>query len=207
MEKTDSGNSCGSGCHAGRSIFKRDPAERIHRNRSGGDRGAMEQLKPLAGSDHPPSDGFLEDRRKEDRVNPVVARLNHLRNRVSRNAEQRRSAAGIGIQLPHQRWGQLAGRGSQMNPMRGGGKRNVGTRVDQQLRGGTRSVENLQNPACKGGKRAGREIFFAELDEVDAVSTPAPALVNKGSLPLSFVAREQHSVCDGEAQHACLSNL
>ena len=69
--------------------------------------------------------------------------------------------------------------------MGAGGDGDVGAGVDEELRWAGCRGDGLEDLAGEGGDVGGGEIFFAELDEVDAFGDPAGGLAEECGLLLS----------------------
>lgn len=87
-----------------------------------------------------------------------------------------------------------------MDSVGGDGDSYVGAGVDEELCGG--AFDGFEDLAGEGGEGGGGEVFFAELDEVDALFGPEGGLTDEGGLLAGLVAGEEGAVGDGAAEHA-----
>jgi hypothetical protein len=62
-------------------------------------------------------------------------------------------------------------------------------------------VEGFQDFAGERGEGGSGEVFFAELDDVDALGGPAGGLAKEGGLLLAVVAGEEGAAGDGITDH------
>src|ERR1700744_913466 len=81
----------------------------------------------------------------------------------------------------------------------------VGPRVDQQLRRTGNQGNSLKNLAREDSNIGSGQVFFAELDEIDAVADPARCLSKKRCLLIVFVPRIQGAAGDRITEHGGLS--
>src|SRR6185437_14069403 len=94
---------------------------------------------------------------------------------------------------------ELASRRGEVDSGSGGGDGNVGTRADEELCRGL--AAGFENAASAGGQSGGVEVFFTELDEVDAVGGPEGSLAEECRQLAVGRAGEERSVCYGIAAH------
>lgn len=89
-----------------------------------------------------------------------------------------------------------------MNSVGTGGDSDVGAGVDEELCGG--AVELFEDAAGEVGEDGGGQVFFAELDIVDAGGCPTGGLADEGGefgVPPFAVRLQESSVGDGVAEH------
>ena len=79
------------------------------------------------------------------------------------------------------------------------GQGDVGAGVDEEAGGG--AFDGLKDSTGEGGEGGCGEVFFAELDEVDALLGPEGGLADEGGLLVGVVAGEESAVRDGAAEH------
>ncbi len=80
-----------------------------------------------------------------------------------------------------------------------GGDGYVRAGVDEKAGGS--AFDGLEDVAGEGGEGGGGEVFFAELDEVDALFGPDGGLADEGIPLLGVIAEEEGAVSDGAAEH------
>lgn len=177
MKKTDAGYSGGSGFETVGSILRSDASQSVDRGWVGGEADGAKGFEPLAGGDELSCYGFPEDGREDDQV-CVLPGLLDFGKRVTGDGDDRRRQFGHGVKFPDLRGGELAGSGGQVNSVSGGGDGYIGAGVDEELCPGV--AEDFEDAAGEGRQGGGRQVFFAELDVVDAVGRPEGGLVEEG---------------------------
>jgi len=95
--------------------------------------------------------------------------------------------------------GPLVGGGGEVDSMGGDGVSHVGAGVDEEAGGG--AFDGLKDVSGEGGQGGCGEVFFTELDEVDALLGPEGGLADEGGLLAGVVAGEESAVRDGAAEH------
>jgi hypothetical protein len=181
LEEADACDACGSGLEAVGSVFEGDSAEGVDGSGSGGEAGGVEGFESLAGSDELAGDGFVKDGSEEDEVY-VAAGLFDFGEGVAGEGEDGRGEMGGVVELADLVGGELAGGGGEVDSVGGGGEGDVGAGVDEEFGGGV--AEGFEDAAGEVGEGGGGEIFFAELDVVDAVGGPEGSLADESGLLL-----------------------
>ena len=144
---------------------------------------------------------FAKDRGEEDGVGLLDASLGHFRESMAGDGDDRLGMASRCVELADLGGGKLAGSGSEVNSVGPGGEGYICAGVDEQPDAGA-DGDGGENASGQIGKRGCGEVFFAELDEVDAVRRPARALADECRLLLPVFAGKQGAAGDGVADHA-----
>ena len=179
MKKTDAGYSGGSGFETAGSVLRGDASQSVDRGRVGGEADGAKGFEALAGGDERPPHGFPEDGREEDQV-CALPRLLDFGKRVAGDGDDWRWQPGGGVEFPDLRGRELAGGSGEVDSVSGGGDGNIGAGVDEEPC--PRVAEGFEDAAGEDGQGGGRQVFFAELDVVDAVGGPERGLVDKRGL-------------------------
>ena len=179
MEEADTGYTGGSCLQAVRGIFWCDASQSEDWGRSGGERGGVKGFEPLAGGDERSRHGFPEDGREEDQVCALPGLLDFGK-RVAGDGDDWRWQPGGGVEFPDLRGRELAGGGGEVDSVSGGGDGNIGAGVDEEPC--PRVAEGFEDAAGEDGQGGGWQVFFAEMDVVDAVGGPERGLVDKRDL-------------------------
>ena len=180
VEEADSGYTGGSGGEALGGIFECDSAEGVDRDGGGGCTGFAEAFEASAGGDLLAGDGFFEDRSEEDGRNGLGAGPLNFSEGVAGDGDDRVGQVGLGVTAADVGSGGLVWGGGEMDAVRGGsyGDARVGVDEEASRHGGDRFTELTgQQDEIEWG-----EIFFAELDEIDAFGGPAGGLADEGGL-------------------------
>jgi hypothetical protein len=193
----DSGCSCGD---ALRSIFFCDATQRVDGDGSGGETGIVKNLEAGSGSDELAIDGLSEDRGEENSVGVVAAGDLDLGKVVTghRDDGQRQVVFQVAS--------------SDIAGAKGGVRRKMDT-VGLDLKGEEGGgIENEAGRGAFGGDylqdfyrefhlRCWREVFFAELDKVDAVADPVNGVFKEPQLFLGLIAGKEAAVGNGATEH------
>lgn len=177
VEEVDPGDSCSSGFEAGGGIFEGDASESVDGSGGCGEADCAEGFEALARGNKFVSNGFMEDRAEEDDVG-VIAGCCHFGERVAGDGDDGWWEGRLGIELADLGGGELAWGGGEVDSVSGGGDGYVEARVDEESGGSVaKDIEDAASEADEGGCG---EIFFAELNVVDAFGSPEGGLADEG---------------------------
>ncbi|RZU41223.1 hypothetical protein BDD14_2728 [Edaphobacter modestus] len=200
VEEADSSDAFGSGGEALRSVLFGDAAEGVDGNGVGGEAGFVQGFEAGGGRDELAGDGFSEDRGEEDGIGAVAAGDLNFSEGVAGDGDDggRKSEARIAAAHVAGEQGRVGGKVDAVSPTLNGG---LETAVDEQASGRGLGGNGGEDAVGEIGKISGEEIFFAELDKVDASPRPQGGLLDEGRVSLGLVAGKQGAVGDGAAEH------
>jgi hypothetical protein len=198
VEEADAGDAGGSRAKAAGAVFEGDAAEGIDGSGRCGEAGGVEGFEALPRRDELAGDGFVEDGGEEDEV-CVAAGLFDFGESVAGDGDDGWGEAGGSVEFADLAGGKLAGGRGEVDSVGGGGEGDVGAGVDEEFGWGV--AEGFEDAAGEMGDVGGGEIFFAELDVVDAVGGPEGRLADESGLPLVVRTGVESTVSDGVAAH------
>ena len=201
MEQADSCDSGRSSLEAGRRVFHRHAAKRIDRNRSGGHAGFAQTIEPLAGKRRAAGNRLLKYGREEDGVDAMTEGANDFSKRMAGHRHHRSGQLHRVVKAPHLSWVEFAGRRGKVHAMRARGSGYIGTGVHQEPRVAGTCGNRLQQIAGKTHQICGGQILFAELNETNAVGSPARSLFEQRGPLSGIVSGKQAAAGDGVAKH------
>ena len=143
---------------------------------------------------------FFEDGGEENRVWLVIFCGQDAGNSVAGDGNCWFAGATLLEELADLGGGQLAGGGGEVDSVGGDSEGYVGAGVDEEVGGG--AFDGLKDSTGEGGEGGCGEVFFAELDKVDALLGPEGGLTDEGGLLVGIVAGEESAVGNGAAEHA-----
>lgn len=208
-EKADGGDAGGSGGDAGRSVFEGDSAEGEDGDGVCVFDGESEGFEAGAGEWVFAGDGFFKDRCEEDeRVGRGCVRVPlrlflHLENFFAGMAGV--AEDGVASSAGEEVAGALGCDGEriggQMDAVGSSVECNVWGAVEEDAGGLIFSADGGDDVAGEFREIGRREIFFPDLDVVDAVSGPGAGEFDERDAAIGFMAAEQASVGDGVKLH------
>ena len=105
---------------------------------------------------------------------------------VAGDRDDWRRVVGCGVEAADLSWCQFVGGGGEVDAVGACGDRDVGAGVEEKLRWAVCHGDRLKHLAGESCNAGGGEIFFAKLDEVDAVGNPARGLTKQSGLLLKL---------------------
>ena len=173
MKEADAGDAGGSGCEAGGGVLQCDATQRIDRDGGGCAACVAEPVEALSPDRFPIGEGFFKDGGEENGVGMVFMSAAHVFEGVAGGGDDWRRETDCSVEAADLGWGELVRCGGEVDSGSAGCEGDVGAGVDQQLRWTVFCADGGEDFAGKSGDASSGKVFFAELDEVDALVGPA----------------------------------
>ena len=199
MEDADPCHSGGTGFDTHFGASQRDSAECQDGDGVGGPAGFAKGLETCCGTDSLASDDLAEDRGKENGVRCGGACPVNLFETVAGNSDDGIGEAGGGVAATDFLLGDGSMTGTDVDPVGPRGDGGLNTGIDKDDGAGRR--RDLKDASGDVGDIGGGKVFFADLNDLDALVGPAGSLLHERGDAFVIVTRKYGAVGDGASKH------
>jgi len=147
-------------------------------------------------------DYFLEDGAEEDERRREAAGASDLGERVAGEADDRVRETGRSVELADLGWREFAFGGGEVDAVGADGDGDVGAGVDEKFGAGAVDFrEDAKDGPSGFGEIARREVFLAELEEIDAFDGTLTSMIQQGCASGGLGPGEAQTIGNGVAEH------